>query len=333
MGLPVAREVSWTTFAEAGRDIRSELHLPDPDDALGVADYGFPGYRLWVTEDEAGKARIAAFVTKQHEEGFLGWFECSGSFDHTRSCLNASLEWLGAQGVLQAVGPMNGLTWDSYRFTLHNSVLFMGEPQHPSFYPEHWERYGFRVGERYFSRILAADPITPCTQEDLQAQLVEHSARLEPVNRDLYERHAAGLHKLLNQAFTRIKNPYFVPISYEAFRARFDPLVDRLPEGFTYLIFNEQEQPIAILLTYPAQFDTDERDWALVTKTIAIDPGLQKLKLGSRLIRYATWLAQQNGLPYQVLAMMHEDNPSMFFLNKHEPKQIRQYVLMNFDLK
>ena len=52
------------------------------------------------------------------------------------------------------IGPMNGSTWDNYRFSLHNNFNnFLLEPYHPVYYNQQFLSAGFKPIAHYSSRM------------------------------------------------------------------------------------------------------------------------------------------------------------------------------------
>jgi hypothetical protein len=86
--------------------------------------------------------------------GMLGFFEALEDTEAVGQIIEESVRWLRDAGAGTIVGPMNGDTWHSYRFSTgpFDSAPFLMEPHNPPYYPEMWEDCGFEVLETYYSQ-------------------------------------------------------------------------------------------------------------------------------------------------------------------------------------
>lgn len=86
--------------------------------------------------------------------GTLGFFEAHNEPEAVDELLDASIGWLRDAGAGTIVGPMNGDTWHSYRFSMgpYDRPPFLMEPYNPPYYLEMWERRGFTRLETYYSQ-------------------------------------------------------------------------------------------------------------------------------------------------------------------------------------
>ena len=78
----------------------------------------------------------------------------SYSIHYTKLYEDAALTWLQEQGAQRVWGPMNGSIWTPHRFKLSHfdERTFATEPYNKSYYPSYFERYGFELKEKWFSR-------------------------------------------------------------------------------------------------------------------------------------------------------------------------------------
>ena len=117
--------------------------------------------RVLVAED--GGRPVARVVARRSHKlmddsgrphGMLGFFEALNHPEAVKDILGAAIGWLRSTGAGSIVGPMNGDTWHSYRFNVgpFEHPPFLMEPYNPPYYPELWERCGFKVLETYYSQ-------------------------------------------------------------------------------------------------------------------------------------------------------------------------------------
>ncbi|MDQ6762866.1 MAG: hypothetical protein M3015_09605 [Bacteroidota bacterium] len=85
---------------------------------------------------------------------------CVGNFEavNNRQIAGALLQHISAEakktGAFFLIGPMNGSTWNSYRFSLHhNNPPFFMEPVHHLYYNHQFLENRFDIIGKYFSSI------------------------------------------------------------------------------------------------------------------------------------------------------------------------------------
>ena len=84
----------------------------------------------------------------------IGYFEAINDDFITAALFNSCKEWLRSNGVRSVIGPINGDTWHSYRLNAGpwDFPPFLLEPYNPPYYTTLWEKAGFELLERYFSK-------------------------------------------------------------------------------------------------------------------------------------------------------------------------------------
>ena len=82
----------------------------------------------------------------------LGNYECVNDALISQKILQKAIEEAKTLGAEYIIGPMNGSTWDNYRFSLHHDTpnIFL-ESYHHLYYNEQFRAVGFELISRYFS--------------------------------------------------------------------------------------------------------------------------------------------------------------------------------------
>src|SRR5581483_1650498 len=78
-----------------------------------------------------------------HRVGLIGQFQ-AGDVASSIELLNDACKILAEKNCTLAVAPMDGSTWNRYRFISRSDSrpAFFLEPQNPSFFPEHFHKAG-----------------------------------------------------------------------------------------------------------------------------------------------------------------------------------------------
>src|SRR5215469_11915876 len=89
-----------------------------------------------------------------HRLGYVGHYAATDSAA-ARDLLGLACERLAEQGCTLAVGPMDGNTWQRYRFVTErgSEPPFFLEPDNPDDWPRQWTDFGFTPLAQYYSAV------------------------------------------------------------------------------------------------------------------------------------------------------------------------------------
>jgi Acetyltransferase (GNAT) family. len=336
-GPPSASTLDPETLARQAPD----LHLAVPDDGAGCAARCSV---WWADTPGYGDETV----------GLVGHY-AAATADAGRAVLDRACRRLADEGCTCAIGPMDGATWEPYRFVTERGDRppFVLEPWHPPDYPEHFRDAGFAPLARYVSAIgadfdegHAPSPSNP----------PRNDVRIRALNLDCFEAELRRLHGLVTASFA--DNFLYAPLSeddfvalYRPHRSRIDPTLVRLLEqeqgdgtrlvGLAFLIPDVLQSKTTSSLPLGAQSKTAfslplgaqvERGGsvdAAVLKTLAVHPDLTGQGLGRWLTEHAHRGAQARGYRHVIHALMHEDNVSR---NLGHGPPFRRYTLFRREL-
>lgn len=313
-------------FYELGKSIRlrnSSFNTGWQDEKIIDSLFGQPGKtcQLFTAEKGTIAARLLAFTdpeTKAHA-GFIGWYECDPDIALHHEILNAAETWLRDQGCTDLVGPINGNTWNNYRFNLNcDYPLFPGEPFQPVYYPEFWKISGFQTVLHYVTEIPPKEVIQPMTREQLDALLDSHQLKAYNLTKQVSETYFEKLHAFYHLCFK--DNPLFHPIDLTAYSLINEKVQSVLNEDHSFIITNANDNVIAIFISYIDYYYLKNKEveeappayktHSLLIKTLAVHPDYRNKQLGTLMINYMNHLAYQNGYERVIHALMYDDNIS-----------------------
>jgi GNAT superfamily N-acetyltransferase len=242
--------------------------------------------------------------------GLIGQFQAA-SPQAAADLLRGACHVLCAQGCTVAIGPMDGSTWRSYRFTTwrDGSPRFLLEGDQPDTWPTWWQEAGFVPRDEYWSArvedLTAADPrLLGVRQRLAAAGVVVRPLRSADLHDDLRRIYAVSA-----AAFTA--NVLYTPISEADFLAMYTrvlPLVrpdlsrlaeqDGRPVGFVFALPDAEEARRGLPVT------------TLVVKTLAVLPGREWAGLGKVLLEDLQQAAHRAGFRRAIHAYMHAANGS-----------------------
>jgi hypothetical protein len=249
------------------RDDACRYRLPEAleaNQAFFAPDSPFSRHNRWrafLARDEGGNVvgRLVASRNPEHRDvPFVpvGFFECLNDADAAAALFAAGEDFAREVGVHEIRGPMNGNFFNSYRLRLPSATApFHGEPIHPAYYLNLFERSGFRRAYHWRTVRLpwakAFARYSPITR-----QLFSKSRRkrangprltVRHLDRSRWDEEVRAVYGLMQASFSSIHN--FTPISFDEARARLEAFKDLLEERMVFFI-EQDGKPIAFLISY-----------------------------------------------------------------------------------
>lgn len=323
--MDISFDASDTALVEAFVALGRTRHANDPHH-LGSAASALlgpaagTGQRYFAVTRANGdlKARVVADA----KTGFLGHYEAAtdASSDEVKRLLHNACHHLSEAGWGTAIGPINGSTWSSYRFTVPNGTRpFFLDNHHPEEYLVQWRAAGFEPVERYLSTLIECARTSPTLCPRFAKRLAQRGITIEAVTPERFDQELRAIHALSNTAFAR--SPFFSPISYEAFEVLYQPVTAVVDPNWTLMARGPSGELLAFIFATPDYFDPERR--SLVIKTVASRaPGL-----GSWLTGLLHRRAHDAGYARIFHALMHESNKSTQ-IHAAEAKVYRRYLLL-----
>ncbi|MCU0428771.1 MAG: hypothetical protein MUF42_02255 [Cytophagaceae bacterium] len=283
--------------------------------------YEISHHTVW--EGAALVAQGTLYYNPQHRFQEFEKVFCLGSIKaKDRECLQALLQSLEAQARQQEAqylwGPMNGSTWESYRWGASSDFPpFFSEETVPSFYLEAIECEGFEKIARYQSNwqnLNANRPAPPAATAGITIR------RLDKSNLRQELEHLAAL---ALEGFK--KNLFYTPISRQAFVEKYLRMEKWLEEDFVWLAWDGEKKCCGLLLAF-RDFLQPNQD-TLVLKTIVRLPGREYAGLIHQMQEYLFLSSQKHQIQHWIHAYMWSQNNSRALSEKYNGTCIREYFL------
>ncbi len=196
--------------------------------------------------------RIAALVNSdlKHPDGgqvgTVGFFECVNDFSVAQDLIDSAVNWLFEEmGVSHIWGPMNFDIWHSYRFMTRGFErdLFYGEPYNKPFYPEHFERCGFKTINRWDSlEMEGRENLKKLTRRGSERYeyLMDSGYRFENLDMRHFKEEVRKLYGILCQTFSNF--PGFTPISFNDFLQLYPGSRLAIDPDLVTFVYNENDE-------------------------------------------------------------------------------------------
>ena len=249
----------------------------------------------------------------------LGDYACVQDEEVAKALMGAALALARKGDAAFAVGPMNGSTWETYRFITWPGAepAFFTEMAHPPYYPAQWQAAGFAPYQAYVSSLA------PVLVEPADEVFISNELTVRGIRTDYFREDLELVYPLCSAAFAG--NPLFTPIGLEDFVSKLLPLQSLALPAFTKIVTDHAGEPVAFILAMPDVLDPAKQ--TLILKTAARHPDCAVRGLMPALYSVVCEEASALGYSRIIHAFMHEDNASLRRSRQLAGEVIRRYTL------
>jgi len=180
-------------------------------------------------------------------------------------------------GAEYIIGPMNGSTWDNYRFSQHhNFPNFFLEPYHHLYYNDHFLNSGLEIISNYYSSIDNSFIFNQPEVLKREKEFEQLGVTFRNINLADFENELIKLYKFNSLVFK--SNFLYTPISEATFINKYKATKNVLNPDFVIIAEDETNNIIGYFLFFTDFFNTNEK--SLIAKTGARHPDKKWTGLG-----------------------------------------------------
>jgi GNAT superfamily N-acetyltransferase len=258
--------------------------------------------------------------------GYVGHF-ASLDGEAAKEVLDAACALLAEHGCTQAIGPIDGNTWQRYRLITErgDEPLYFLEPDNPDDWPALFSAAGFSPLAHYTSALNEDLSVVDQRIPDRVRRLHDLGVTFRTMDLSRFEEELRRVHALSVLSFR--DNFLYSPISeadflaqYSAVRSVIKPELTVIAEKASELVGYFFTLPDMLRPKYGKPLDT------VILKTMAVHPDHGGIGLGSVLMAKAHEAARQQGFTRAIHALMHETNYSGR-ISGHTARVFRRYTL------
>lgn len=287
---------------------------------------------ICVYDKESLLGHIALYMNPHigKETLLLGGYHAVDNIQVSRTLFTEVLAEAKRLGFSTVLGPMNGSTWEQYRFVSKSDRhSFLMEPQQEDHFIAQWKDAGFTMCQQYYSSIAPVNQISfPVDRVDLiSKRFSQLDVRIEKWGSNLNSEQWKQLTHFNNAAFA--KSDFFSPISVKGFTNKYCDLLKQIDTNYMYFATQKSEL-VGILFAYPDAKDKTEQ--TLVLKTLAHIPSKIYKGLGTWLVLKLLTDAKANNYTHIIHALMKQDNASLERSKQFGGQVFRNYGLYKLEL-
>lgn len=278
-----------------------------------------------VFQDEAGK--MAGSLNLWHNRpdynekktsyiGNVMIFEKYRKEEFEKKIFDELFEELKKDGIEIIIGPLNGTTWNTYRYVTKtgNRKPFLMEPWNEGYYVELFQKTGFNPLANYISTIM--ENMNPVKRENLSKK-IEKIKKFD-YYKDIKVKSAENenileiLNKVYDLTIQAFKNNFlYSELEREIFIKMYMRYEDKIVKKFFKTLYLKDELigyvfgiPDYAELQYKGKIET------MILKTIAVSPKYNGKGMGYILIDELVKEAEKSGYKNVIYALMYEKNIS-----------------------
>lgn len=254
----------------------------------------------------------------------VGNYECTDNEYVALDLLNKVADAAKQEGARWLIGPMNGSTWESYRFSVDNShPNFLLEPYHPIHYNAQFLKAGFEVIGNYISSLDTQIPFDQPEVMVLEQKFLSMGVRIRPIDMSRFEAELTQLYPLISDSFSH--NFLYTPIEWPQFLDKYTQAAGFIRPEYVLLAEDATGHTIGFIFAYEDLLNPANRH--LVVKTVARKLERQWAGLGYVLANQLIRNIQGKGFKGVIHAFMHENASSKGLSQNFAGEVYKRYAL------
>lgn len=279
----------------------------------------------------------------------IGNYECINDLENEYSISSQIIDFCKEKAKkLEAdflIAPMNGSTWNEYRFlnfdakmTLEESLknAFLLEPIHQNYYSKQFLKAGFAPISTYFS--LLDTKMKYGNKEVLRQKkrLENENITLRKIDLDNFEQELENLFPFVSSLFEQ--NFLFTPISLENFKSNYLPIKSLINPNYVLIAehtINNTTQIVGFIFCYPNLYSSiySHSEKQLVCKTIGRNQDDFYKGLGHVMTYQVAEQAKKDGFSAFIHAFMIENSLSSELSKNFAKQKHRTYTLYGMEIE
>jgi hypothetical protein len=186
--------------------------------------------------------------------GLVGFFECIEDPVVATVLLDSACDWLrGEHGLTRIWGPMNFDIWHSYRFMTKgfDEEPFYSEPSNKPWYPDYFQRYGFRPRRTWNSLEIQGRPELESLVaggREAYVALLDRGYRFVSGETWDHRKDMRPLHELFSRCFSGFLG--YTPIEFEDFNRLYGRQRFILARPMSFFVHDPADRPVAFAVTF-----------------------------------------------------------------------------------
>jgi len=259
-----------------------------------------------------------------HHAFSVGNYECADRAEYAAMLLAHIVSVVKIEGGTWLIGPMNGSTWEGYRFLAdHHHPLFFTEPYHHLYYNTQFKTAGFEPIAQYYSNIdHGLEPDNPEILA-MEQEFAQKGVKIRPIDLASFEAEIGRVYEFNLLAFKT--NFLYTPIGREAFMKKYLQTKAYINPELTLLAEDAAGNLVGYFFCMPDFYNTDTQ--SLIVKTLARHPAPEWRGLGHVIGNVIYRKALELGYTSAIHSFIYEQGTSTRLSTNFSGSLYRNYIL------
>lgn len=259
----------------------------------------------------------------------IGAYECINDSEAAKLLLDFAQELSRSKGYSFLIGPMEGSTWNRYRFALHADARpFLLEPRQMDYYPEQFAQAHFGVIGHYFSSLVEDLRVDIDRLQNLEEFYRKKGIQFRSLDPQNLEEELTKLGKLSLIGFA--ENFLYTPISLEGFVRKYQAIETIMDADLVHIAENQAGEIEAFIFCLKDLLDPTGK--TMIIKTLVRSKNYSTTGIGTYLNLKANQIALNKGFDKVIHALMFADNVSLRISKKSKGIWLQEYHLYAAEL-
>ncbi len=284
---------------------------------------------IMVVENDAIQGRLVVYHNpnlqyKEKKVIALGNYECADNQAIATLLLAEATQIAQSLGAAIILGPMNGSTWERYRFSIsHDTPNFFLEPYHHLYYNEHFTGNGFSLFARYFSSKDSTLSYDAPPVLEREAYFLQQGVTFRSIDLNHFETELERLYAFNAVAFQT--NHLYTAIEKKDFFEKYAATKRIIHPDFVRLAEDKEGNVLGYFFCVQDFYNQQEK--SLILKTIARHPDKKWAGMGHVIGNQIYRKAAELGFQSIIHAFMFDDGYSTTISKNFSGKRFKNYHL------
>ncbi len=253
----------------------------------------------------------------------VGSYECIDDLNISKQLITKIKETANQLQALKLVGPMEGSTWQNYRFTVTEEMPFFTEMCHKNYYPTQFKASGFDVLKTYSSTLNSAIQLDEDRLEQFKDRVKAQNLVIRNIDLINFEAELIKIANFSNNAFK--SNYLFSEFTADSFISKYLPIKEYVKTELFYIVEDSKGDLQGFLFCIPNYFDS--KNESVIVKSMAILPKRELAGLGIYLGELMYKKALKLGYSKAIHAYMIDENKSIGLSNRFNAEKYKAHHL------
>jgi L-amino acid N-acyltransferase YncA len=259
----------------------------------------------------------------------IGSYECIEDLEASDYLISCARKLAQGKGYAWLIGPMEGSTWNNYRFSKDNQHRnFFMEPYHHTYYNQQFLNAGFEEIADYYSN---RDQTLDYDREELdnfERYCLDMGAVFRKLNMNDLKKDLTKIAQFSLDGFAN--NFLYTPIAVEAFVEKYEKLKHLFNPDLVWIVEDLKGEMQAFVFAIKDYMDPLNE--TVIVKSMVRRRSSPLRGIGSYLAGKIVQIAKDTGYKKVVHALMIRDNASMQISKKFTGDAYKSYALYGLKL-